>query len=86
MSKWSAYKSTQKNGSIAAQISTTYKKHIQENREYVKCLIDISLYFGRQGISFRGHRENEESFNKGTNYLLEYYKILIVGLLVIIKF
>jgi len=49
-------------GSVVDKMSTAHQKYIQENREYyIKCLIDICLYFGRQGISFCGHRENDES-------------------------
>jgi len=65
MTKWLAYNSAQKTGTIVSQMSTANQKQIQENREYIKCLIDITLYFGRQGISLRGHREDEKSFNKG---------------------
>lgn len=63
-----AYTNAQKNGTIIAKMSTANQNHIHENREYVKCLIDIVLFFGRQGISFRGHSENEESLNKGKLY------------------
>lgn len=45
MSKWLAYNSAQKTGTIVSKISTANQK---------------------QGISFRGHRENEESANKGS--------------------
>jgi len=65
MTKWLAYNSAQKTGTIVSQMSTANQKQINENREYIKCLIEIILYFGHQGISFRGHRENEESLNKG---------------------
>lgn len=55
-------------GSVVDKISTAHQKYIQENHEYIKYLIDIfCLYFGRQGISFCGYRENDEYLNKG-NY------------------
>jgi len=65
------------------QMSTASQKQIHENREYIKCLIDITLYSGRQGISLRGHKENKESINKVNNKLL---KFSFRSLLVIIKF
>ncbi|XP_025413291.1 zinc finger MYM-type protein 1-like [Sipha flava] len=46
-------------------MSTAIQKEIQTNIMYIKCLIDIVLYLGRQGIAFRGHREDETSVNKG---------------------
>lgn len=36
-----------------------------KNREIVKQLIDITLYLGRHGLAFRGHREGWYEQNKG---------------------
>ena len=44
------------------------KKVVDENREYVKNIVKTLIFLGRQGISLRGHRENEESLNRG-NFL-----------------
>lgn len=44
------------------------EKHQQEkseNREIVKCLIDITLFLARNSLAFRGHRENVDSNNQG---------------------
>lgn len=68
--RWSAYKNSVKNGDVIAKMSTALQKEIQINRTYIKCLIDIVLYLGRQGIAFRGHREDETSVNKGTYYII----------------
>jgi len=65
VSKSLEYNSEQKSGNVVDKMSTAHQKYIQENREYIKCLIDICLYFGLQGISFCGHCENDESLNKG---------------------
>lgn len=32
---------------------------------YIKYLIDIVIFLGRQGLPFRGHRENDVALNKG---------------------
>ena len=34
----------------------------------MKCIIETLVFLGRQGVAFRGHRENDESMNKG-NFL-----------------
>lgn len=31
----------------------------------MSCIIDIVLHLARQGIAFRGHREDDMSCNKG---------------------
>ncbi|XP_060847136.1 zinc finger MYM-type protein 1-like [Rhopalosiphum padi] len=76
--RWSAYKNSVKNGDVIAKMSTALQKEIQTNRMYIKCLIDIVLYLGRQGIAFRGHHEDETSVNKGNfkemcEFLLKHY-------------
>jgi len=68
--RWSAYKNSVKNGDVIAKMSTALQKEIQINIMYIKCLIDIVLYLGRQGIAFRGHHEDETSVNKGTYYII----------------
>jgi len=68
--RWSAYKNSVKNGDVISKMSTALQKEIQTNRMYINCLIDIVLYLGRQGIAFRGHREDETSVNKGTYYII----------------
>ncbi|XP_025410974.1 zinc finger MYM-type protein 1-like isoform X1 [Sipha flava] len=65
MSRWLEYKNSLKQGSIISKLSTAYKEHIDKNRQYIKCLIDIVIFLGRQGLPFRGHRENEDALNKG---------------------
>lgn len=65
MSKWSAFKSTKNTGSVYNQIDSSHKKQVMENRNYIKQLIEIILYLSRQGISFRGHREDKDSMNQG---------------------
>jgi len=41
------------------------KEQVFKNREIVKQLIDITLYLGRHGLAFRGHRERWYEQNKG---------------------
>jgi len=65
MSKWSAFKLTKKTGSIQNQLDSAHKQNVLENRSYIIQLIEIALYLGKQGLSFRGHREDELSLNRG---------------------
>jgi hypothetical protein len=46
-------------------VNTQYNQEVSKNREYLKCVLETLLFCARQGISIRGHRENEESQNKG---------------------
>lgn len=65
--RWSAHKNSQKTGIVATKLLTTNQEQIQRNKEYMKCLIDIIIFLGRQGIPYRGHHEDEQSLNKGNN-------------------
>lgn len=68
MSKWSAHKLMQKNGSVHNQIVSASMQQIKENRTYMMQLIDITLFLSKQGIAFRGHKENELSLNRGLSF------------------
>uniref|UniRef100_I3KZS0 HAT C-terminal dimerisation domain-containing protein n=1 Tax=Oreochromis niloticus TaxID=8128 RepID=I3KZS0_ORENI len=38
---------------------------VSERREYLERIVAVTCFLGKQGISFRGHDETEESDNKG---------------------
>lgn len=65
--KWECYIKSKKLGTISviSQLSAASKEQTLRNHEYIKCLSDIVLYHGRQGIALRAHREDENSLNKG---------------------
>lgn len=65
MNKWSAFCSSKSKGDIHEQLSSVHSEQVKKNREYIKVLIDITLFLARQSISFRGHRECEDSENQG---------------------
>lgn len=44
-----------------------HNKQVDINRKILARLIDVVCFLGKQELAFRGHRENEGSFNKG-NY------------------
>ena len=66
---WAEFKKKQ-NG--ASQISTFldegHSKLVQQNRTYIRAVIESLIYTCRQDIAQRGHRENENASNRG-NFL-----------------
>ncbi|KAL4103605.1 hypothetical protein QTP88_018966 [Uroleucon formosanum] len=63
--KIAGYNEAKQSGSIINKVNTQYNQEVAENREYLKCVLETLLFCARQGIAIRGHRENEESQNKG---------------------
>ena len=64
------YKSTiANNSSVAVHIERGWLKTIEDNRAYVKVIIESILYLCQQGLPLRGHREtldtNDSSVNVG---------------------
>lgn len=56
-----------------AQIEKQRQKNIQENRDNLKKLIEITILLAKQCISFRGHNEDETSINKGNFKEISYF-------------
>ena len=67
---WETGKQTHRNPerNVMSLINQQQKKIVDENRQYLKNIVETLVFLGRQGISLRGHRENEESSNRG-NFL-----------------
>ena len=53
---------------VVTLVNYQKKKEVDENRQYLKNIVETLIFLGRQGISLRGHCENNESLNKG-NFL-----------------
>lgn len=66
--------SSQSKGSVVSQQSEEHKKEVLENRKYLTQLIEILLYLSRQRIPIRGHFEDKDSQNQGTNQVLKNLK------------
>jgi len=64
-SKMMAYKSSEKTGSVVAQLSNFHKEEVARNCKYMSSLIEIILYISKQGIAVRGHNEGTDSINQG---------------------
>ena len=69
---WKKYQTTVTNDtSIVNQLERGRLKTIQENRQYVKCLLEVILCCAQQGIALCGHCEvndSDKSVNEG-NFL-----------------
>ncbi|XP_029347858.1 zinc finger MYM-type protein 1-like [Acyrthosiphon pisum] len=63
--KWASYTQNIKSGSVHTQTASAYREKVLKNRAYIKNLIDIVLYLGRQGLAFRAHNEEKTSINQG---------------------
>uniref|UniRef100_A0A2S2PHX8 Uncharacterized protein n=1 Tax=Schizaphis graminum TaxID=13262 RepID=A0A2S2PHX8_SCHGA len=64
MTKWSAHTKFKSTGSVHTLLIANCEDIIK-NRNYIKCIIDITLYLSRQGIAFKGHLEDNNSLNQG---------------------
>ena len=65
---WNQYKiNSQRKTSISDRLGMCRAEHVAQNRHYVKTLAEIILC-SHQEIALRGHREGEDSINRG-NFL-----------------
>lgn len=70
--KIAGLKSTVIVGDVTAQINKQYSIEVENNRLYFNCMLDSLLYCCRQGITVRGHREDDNSLNNKGNLLKTY--------------
>ena len=57
--KWMDYKlSSSSQTSVLSQIGSHHSQNVEENREYLRKLIEAISFLGKQNIPFRGHRED----------------------------
>ena len=68
MARWTAFRQTKQNGTVASQLDHHRLKKIKENRQYLQQILKIALLCACQNIALRGHDESEDSNNKG-NFL-----------------
>ena len=69
MCGWSSYtKNFEGHSSIVHRLETAREKTIKSNRYYIKSLAEILLLCARQELAIRGHKESNDSQNKG-NFL-----------------
>ncbi|XP_011407407.1 PREDICTED: zinc finger MYM-type protein 1-like [Amphimedon queenslandica] len=66
---WADFENNQQSQhSIRSTLSQAWKDQIQNNRHYLMTIVQILLYCAFQEIALRGHREGEDSQNRG-NFL-----------------
>jgi hypothetical protein len=54
--------------SLSEQLKEDMSRHnakVEKNRNIFRRLIDVTMFLGKQELSFRGHDESSSSFNKG---------------------
>lgn len=66
--KYIDFKLSAQSGGVAEQVKSQHAEKVTQNKKYLEILADISLFLARQGLAFRGHRENKEANNRG-NFL-----------------
>ncbi|CAF1660887.1 unnamed protein product [Adineta ricciae] len=59
-----ACKNYRSNDDVLKQLDKQHEKQNLENRMYLKEIIRSILFLAKQGLAFRGHRENDQSENK----------------------
>ena len=61
-------KATEMNTTLLNSLNMNRQKKVEENQHYVKTIANVLLLTATQNIAQRGHRESEDSHNKG-NFL-----------------
>lgn len=65
---WEQYRATSSSGTVVEQLGSNRSEMIKKNRHYFQAICDLILTCCRQDIALRGHRETNESSNRG-NFL-----------------
>ncbi|CAI6366510.1 unnamed protein product [Macrosiphum euphorbiae] len=66
--QYNSYKSSKLTGTIVTQLSTAKKNEILKNRQYMKVLINITLFCAKQGLALRGHDEKSSTVSNTGNF------------------
>ena len=76
MLAWNQYKLNMLHKTtISEQLGLCWNKQIAENRHYmyIRSLVEIVLICSHQEIALRGHKEGEESMNRGNFLEIPYF-------------
>lgn len=74
MLAWREYKASLIQGDVLEQMNVANVGQIIERREYLRRVVAVTSFLGKQGIAFRGHNETAPSVNQGN--FLELMKLL----------
>ena len=66
MQAWAEFKQQKTTGArIQRAFDVGHAKAVKENRRYVRVVIDVLIYTACQNIAQRGHREGNDTTNRG---------------------
>lgn len=68
MTCWQSFKSTKSHGDVIQQLNTASAAELAERLEYLKRIVAVTSFLGKQGIPLRGHDEQDPTHNPG-NFL-----------------
>ena len=69
MVSWKEYSANSKNQTtVRHRLDSTQKQLISDNRHYISTIIEVLLVCAKQNLALRGHRESDDSLNRG-NFL-----------------
>lgn len=68
LSRYYAFQDTKTNGNILSQLSLGHEKDVEERRQYLSRMVEITRFLSSQGLAFRGNDECKEETNRG-NFL-----------------
>ena len=68
-------RSVQKNEGITSYMDAAHEKLVEENRHYLRGIIDCILTCCKQGIALRGHRETDPSVSNPGNFIALLYLV-----------
>lgn len=72
---WQSFEDKETYGDVVDRLHTANAEEILKTRLYLKCIVAVTTFLGKQSIAFRGHNEQDDSRNSGN--FLECIKLLI---------
>jgi len=75
----SGYLTSQTSGSVMTMQCSAYKEQVAKSQNYISTLIDLILFLGKQGMAYRGHREDIASLNQGIVCVYYYLIYCFIG-------
>ena len=68
MAKWIDSRANKKrNTSILSKLQESHKHDVQENREYLKVIIECLMFTAQQNIAQRGHDEQRDGLSNSSD-------------------
>lgn len=69
-----SFKASHTQGDFIEQLQAAGIGELTERREYLRCIVAVTTFLGKQGVPLRGHNGTEESLNQGN--FIECVKLL----------